>query len=112
MNKVPAGADGVRAIRYSRVTEVHPGYSVASETIWTGAFELRETIQFLDHPSGGTHVNLVYWVDTAPITPTRAQQLQYNLSRLPRGFLGRATAWHPGTPHKPNTIAPEAEDLR
>lgn len=93
MSMGAAGADGVRAISYSRVTEVHPGYSVASETTWTGGFELRETIQFLDHSSGGTHVNLVYWVDTAPIAPTRAQRLQHNLSRIQRGFLDRATAW-------------------
>lgn len=105
------GAQGIPGMSYSEVIAVVPGYSTEVKTIITGAFQSTETIRLLDHPEGGTHAQITFWVDTVPATQARAARLQHNLHRIQQGYLHRARNWRPGTPHRPNVIAPEPEDL-
>lgn len=107
----PTHGTGIRNIAYFEVKQVEPGHAVTTESIVTGALESAETIRFMDHSDGGTFVELSSWVNTVPMTENRAARLRYNLERIQRGFLARAQTWSPGTPHRPNTIAPEPEDL-
>ncbi len=108
----PAGDSGIRGLSSSEISELVDGHLVSHTVIMTGAWESKATIRFLDHPSGGTLVDLTYWVDTVPMTQKRADRLQYNLRRIQEGFLARAQGWRPGIPHKPNVIEPKPEDLR
>ena len=106
-----AGAFGVRGIIYGETTAVDTGYFVEHHSICTGAFEMKESLRLLDHPNGGTWVQLTYWVDTIPMTQTRADRLQHNLRRMQSGYLERARHWRLGDSHQPNIVAPEPEDL-
>lgn len=105
------GPHGLAQAFITTIRAVQPGSYVESDTLITGIMEMRETLTFVDHPSGGTFVSLRYVVGTIPITEARESRLNYNLQRLQRGYLQRAVEWQSGDPHKPNIVAPEAADL-
>lgn len=112
MGLLPAGnGTGVRGVVYSEVKEVVPNHSATTETVVTGSFELKETLQFLQHPGGGVLVECSSWIDTVPLSESRADRLRYNLQRLQGGYLTRARDWQPSSGYRPNVIHPEAKDL-
>lgn len=113
MTSMPPTLDiGIRNFLHSEVLQVVAGHLVSTEVVFTGTFEMVETIRFSDHPSSGTFVELSAWCNTAPFSEARAAQLQRNLGRIQQGYLQRAQSWTPGTGHRPNILKPEPEDLR
>ena len=107
----PVGATGVRGVLYTEIKDVEPGHLVATESVVTGAFKQAETVRLLEHPDGGTLVEVSAWVNTVPITEARADRLQHNLQRIQSGYLERARSWNPQSGYRPNVISPEADDL-